>query len=379
MNIFYLFDSMNYFHTHRQTMIYETRDFFEHISIGALSAGDNMKFVTIGKAVFNRFNFVKFKFSVFAYVINLWRMFFYCRASRISVFYLVSIRCIVYCLPLVFFFPHSKFIFSFTGLGTILSPDSRTRGMFLLRFIVKFSLRLAFLFFHRNIIILAQNSGSAYFLSNFFKISLSEITITGGVGVDLDLIRPLEKIFVKPIRVIFIGRLVLDKGVKVFLDAAKKFTGCDESIQFVLVGDVDRLSPSALPDQFFDDYLQQTNITFLGSLSHKNVIHQIGMSDIICLPSFHEGFPRVLMEAAAAGRGIIASDIDGCKECVINGYNGILVKPGSSMDLENAFNFIINDMEIIKKFAINSRSLAELRFSEHLFVDVNRSVFSKLT
>ena len=108
----------------------------------------------------------------------------------------------------------------------------------------------------------------------------------------------------------------------------------NSKIKFLLIGKHDPESPSHIPLEIlksFNDKKKYPNLQWIGY--KKNIIKYIKSSSIIVLPSYHEGVPKILLEAAACGKPIIASNIGGCRDVVKNGFNGILVKKKNSIQL----------------------------------------------
>ena len=107
---------------------------------------------------------------------------------------------------------------------------------------------------------------------------------------------------------------------------------------------------------------------------HKVLAH----SSIVCLPSYREGLPKVLLEAASCGRAIIATDVPGCREIVDDGENGLLVPLKDSIALASAIKELINDSEKRKRMGINGRRLVENEFSEETVVFQTLKVYQEL-
>ena len=121
----------------------------------------------------------------------------------------------------------------------------------------------------------------------------------------------------------FIGRLLYDKGVKEFIDAAQIVRKENPNTQFWLVGEIDKENPSAIHNQDLMKWIRDPNIHYHGAT--ENIRKYIERSDCIVLPSYREGMPRVIMESMAMERAVITTDTAGCRETVDNEINGYLV------------------------------------------------------
>lgn len=132
----------------------------------------------------------------------------------------------------------------------------------------------------------------------------------------------------------FIGRLLYDKGVKEFIEAAKEVKTKANNIQFWLVGEIDKENPSAVRNEDLMKWIRDPNIHYHGAT--ENVRKFIEKSDCIILPSYREGMPRVIMEAMALERPVITTNTAGCRETVDEDVNGYLVPVRDVPALSNA-------------------------------------------
>lgn len=184
--------------------------------------------------------------------------------------------------------------------------------------------------------------------------------LTPGSGINLDFFKHTAP-SIKPLTFIFVGRLIKEKGVHVFIEAAKeikqKFTG----VKFTVVGGLDVTNPNSISQQEIDLLKETKIVEFTGKVN--NVIDYINQSSVFVLPSmYREGVPRSILEALSVGRAIITTDNVGCRETVIKDYNGILVQKNSVEELVNAMCFFCNNPDIVIEYGNNSRQFAENKF-----------------
>lgn len=106
--------------------------------------------------------------------------------------------------------------------------------------------------------------------------------------------------------------------------------------------------------------------SFSRRVDHEEMPRVISAASIVCLPSYHEGLPKILIEAAAMGRPVVAFDVQGCRDIVIDGYNGKLAKPFDSTSLAQALNFILKDKAIALKMSLNGTNLVKEKFSANI-------------
>lgn len=170
------------------------------------------------------------------------------------------------------------------------------------------------------------------------KILKQPYSIINSEGVVLEKFFPDVDLY-KPLTFIFVGRLVQEKGINEYLQAAQITKKKYSNVRFLVVGGFYH-KKSAVSKKIIEEYVKDGIIEYLG---YRYDINEI-LKDVHCvvLPSYREGMPISLIEGLASKKVIIASDVIGCREVVQNGYNGFLVTPKSSIDLANKMEQYIN-------------------------------------
>ncbi len=162
-----------------------------------------------------------------------------------------------------------------------------------------------------------------------------------------------------------ISRILRDKGIIEFFEATKSLnnikTKNNKKIIFNLIGDYDFNNPTSLKEKEVINWSKLNNNFYLGF--KDDIKESIKNSDVIILPSYREGMPKILLEASAIGRAIITTNVPGCRDCVIDNFNGKLIKPRSSESLKKAILFFINNINEINIMGQNSRKIAEEEYS----------------
>jgi glycosyltransferase involved in cell wall biosynthesis len=161
-----------------------------------------------------------------------------------------------------------------------------------------------------------------------------------GAGVDLERFRPRPEPEGPP-RVVLVARMLWDKGVGEFVEAARTLKARGVAARFLLVGAPDRENPAAIEVARLEAWQAEGIIEWWGPRSDVDRI--LADSHIACLPSYREGLPKSLLEALAAGRPIVATDVPGCREAVRNGQNGFLVPSHDAVALAKALEVLIGD------------------------------------
>ncbi len=217
--------------------------------------------------------------------------------------------------------------------------------------------------------IFQNNDDMNYFIQKRL-ISRSKAILIKSSGIDtLSFMADKSQKDTATIRVLMVARAIWHKGIKEYYDAAKLLE--NEDIEFVLIGDTD-------PGNFScanENYLNSGNVIWLG---HRDDIKsQIEKSDIFVLPSYREGIPRTLLEAASMGKPIVTTDTVGCKEVVDEGYNGFLVPIKDSNTLADRILELAENKDLRDTMGKNGRIKAIREFDINVIVKQYLAVYDK--
>lgn len=185
-----------------------------------------------------------------------------------------------------------------------------------------------------------------------------------GVNVADFNILPLPVTVDQKVKISFllIARLLADKGIREYAEAAKIIKHKYPHVEFNLVGWIDE-NPSAIDQQELDQWVASNTLNYWGKLS--DVRPAIAESSVYVLPSYREGTPRTVLEAMAMGRAIITTDAPGCRETVTDGDNGFLVEVKSVESLVKAMEKLILQPKLIAKMGCRSRDIALHKYDVH--------------
>ena len=184
-----------------------------------------------------------------------------------------------------------------------------------------------------------------------------------GSGVDLSLFVPSD--LPKETRFLMIARLLRDKGVREYVAAAKMLKMKLPSLTFSLLGELDTQNPGAIKKQELDAWIEEGVIDYLGSTS--DVRPSISQSTAVVLPSYREGLPRTLLEAAAMGRPLIGTDVPGCREVVREGLTGFLCEVRNPDSLAAAMERLAHTPHDERaRMGSQARAMAQEEFDEAL-------------
>ena len=198
-----------------------------------------------------------------------------------------------------------------------------------------------------------------------------------GAGVNLEDFSPSdEQVSGVPI-VLLASRMLWDKGVGEFVEAASIINKNGvKKARFVLVGDSDPENPAAISNLQLQKWHSDGVVEWWGR--QENMPHIFSQSNIFCLPSYREGLPKVLIEAAACSRAIVTTEVPGCREVVQNGENGFWVPIKDSVALADALIRLIDDPKLRKKMGKRGRLLVETEFSNQIVIQKTLDLYRDL-
>ncbi len=225
--------------------------------------------------------------------------------------------------------------------------------------------------------VIVQNPDDLRLLLDVGAISPDQATLIRGSGVDLARFpQQPEPAGGLPI-VILAARLLWDKGVREFVEAAELLRKSGVQARFVVVGEPDPENHSSIPAEQMAAWRDAGHIEWWGKRTDMPTV--LAQSHIVCLPSYYgEGVPKVLLEAAATGRPIVTTDMPGCREVVTGGDNGLLVPARDTHALAAALKTLLTDPVRRAQMGQRSRERAEQEFSEDHVVAQTLGLYHRL-
>ncbi|MAE34600.1 glycosyltransferase family 4 protein [Thalassolituus sp.] len=198
-------------------------------------------------------------------------------------------------------------------------------------------------------------------LKKLAYIPQRKIKVLGAIGLKLEdfPFSPVSEPM--PLRFIFVGRLLKEKGIREFIDASRIVLKTTKNVEFIILGGIDPSNPSSLSQQQLDNILCENILTYPGHVT--NVLDWLAASHVFVLPSYREGFPRSTQEAMAIGRAIITTDVPGCRDTVINEVNGYLSRPQSADDLAEKMLKFVTDRSLAQSMGLESYNIAKSKFN----------------
>lgn len=259
------------------------------------------------------------------------------------------------------------------GLGYVfISNDLKAR---LLRPLVGRMLRFACKGPRTKVVLLNRDDVEGFLKAGFAKAS--QISLIQGAGVDLNKFSPRENSSPSEVtRVLLAARLLWDKGVGEYAEAARIIASRGVRVKFLLAGNPDPGNPAAIDEKIVKGWVEEGLIDWLGHV--EDMPKLLNKVDIVVLPSYREGLPTTLIEAAACGLPIVTTDVPGCRDVVESGVDGLLVPPKNSGALADAIQLLCNDFDFAKTIGGRAREKAFSSFDEKIIVNNTLRIYEEV-
>jgi len=211
----------------------------------------------------------------------------------------------------------------------------------------------------RNMRIIFQNPDDQASISSIARVNPDAMYMIPGSGVDLSKYNSSPLPNGTPV-VMMAARLLATKGVREFVDAAQILRTEGVKARFWLVGDLDIENPASIQRKELDEWKGKGLIELMGYCKH--IPELMNKSHIVVLPSYREGLPKVLIEAAACGRAVVTTDVPGCRDAIEDGVTGLIVPAKDSRSLAQALRGLIESRELCQSMGSAGRARAERIF-----------------
>lgn len=219
---------------------------------------------------------------------------------------------------------------------------------------------------------IVQNADDAEQLADF-GLETDRLRLVPGVGVDIEQFKPMPISESKPV-VMLAARLLWDKGIAEFVKAARRLRG--RGARFVIVGGLDPENPAAVSGVEIEQFVAEGVLEWWGH--RDNMAVTLAQADIVCLPSYREGMPKVLLEAMACGKACITTDAPGCRDAVRHEDNGLLVPVKDASALADAIVRLLENPEERLRMGVRGRQRAVQEFSQELVIEATLAVYREI-
>ena len=302
---------------------------------------------------------------------NLFAMVKMFRKSQPDIIHLIALKPIVIGAIAARIYGKAQVVCAPIGMGYLFSSSDRKAR--LLQPIIRLLLRRILKLRNTHVIIENQEDCESLISGRFVK--KSNIQVIKGAGVDLSLYKATPENLDTQIVTMF-ARVLRDKGVLDYVEAANIVHTQFPNAIFQLVGDCDPGNPTSFSEAEVCSWETAGAFKWLGY--RTDVPELLATSNIVCLPSYREGLPKTLIEACAAQRAIVATDVTGCREVVSHGSNGLLVPVRNPEKLAEAISQLLRDPVQRTTFAKNGRVRAETEFASPIVIEQTLAVYKKV-
>ena len=225
-----------------------------------------------------------------------------------------------------------------------------------------------------NSTVLVQNPDD-YAVAAELGVPKQSIALIAGSGVDVDALIPLPEP-AGPFTVGYVGRLLDDKGVRTLVLAHELLAQRGTAINTLLAGEPDPSNPASIPDHVLANWRRLPNVQLLG---HVRDIRSVWtQAHVAVLPSRREGLPKSLLEAAACGRPLIATDVPGCREIARNGVNALLVPWDNPEAIAEAIERLMSNSDLRAQFGAASRQIVVSEYSSRRIASDTAALYARL-
>jgi glycosyltransferase involved in cell wall biosynthesis len=260
-----------------------------------------------------------------------------------------------------------------SGLGFVFLSNSLK--MRLVRAVVARLYRIAL--GHPNSRVIFQNANDRDLLKSLGAVRDEQVVIIRGAGVDLDAFRPTPEPPAPPVVVTMVARLLRDKGVQEFVQAARLLRERGVPVTMQLVGGLDAGNPASATQADVDAWQQGGCVQALGERSDVAALY--AAAHIAVLPSYREGLPKSLIEAAACGRAVVTTDVPGCRDAIEPNVTGLLVPVRDAAALADAIARLGKDAALRQAMGAAGRALAEREFDINQVARIHVTLYDALS
>ena len=225
--------------------------------------------------------------------------------------------------------------------------------------------------------LILQNPDDMAMFSRAHLVGTEKLRLIPGSGVDCSRFTPTERASSsKPFRVLLPARLLWDKGIAEYVDAARLLRSKGVSVDFLLAGEPDSGNPAAVPEDVVRRWVDEGLVHWLGHVNDMpGLLHSV---DAVVLPSYREGLPKGLIEAAACALPLVTTDVPGCRDVVADGVDGLLVPPKDSQALAEAIARLAREPELCRRLGSAARQKVLASFEETTIVEQTLNVYREL-
>ncbi len=256
-----------------------------------------------------------------------------------------------------------------SGLGTTFLWTGIVRAL---------AVRLYNFSFRYNKWVFFQNAEDSHDFLKIIKLDPAKTSLLPGSGIDISAFTPTKSSVQGKTVFLMISRLIIEKGVRDYIEAIRLVKKQMDNIEFQLVGALDEAHARSISANELKEWIDEGLIVYTDHISDVRPV--LAQAHVVVLPSYREGTPRTLLEGGAMAKVLLASNVPGCREVVKNGYNGFLFDPQNPQDLaDKMLDYLNLNEEVKNEMASNSRVWIEKTFNEQIVIDLYLEKIQQLT
>lgn len=298
------------------------------------------------------------------------------RREKVDLLNNFTLKCVVYGSLASRAASNIRLVNTITGLGYVFTNGELKAR--LLKPLVHWLLRYALGTPDSKAVVLNEDD-FAFVVETCRLKSHEKVLLIPGAGVDCKKFSPSEIRLSFPgdiFRVCLPARLLWDKGLAEFVDASRIVRSKYPDIEFHLCGAIDTGNPTAVPLPVVEEWIEEGAVHWHGHVA--DMATALPAFDVIVLPSYREGLPTILTEASACGLPLIATDVPGCRDVVIDGVNGFLITKGDGQALAHAVETLYDCPDLRRDFGLNARKIAVQKFSTPVIIEKTLAVYASI-
>lgn len=370
--LLFVVNSLEFFLSHRLPIAIKAKSLGYEVHIAGMGAATSAQRIIDLGFTYHKVDFVRSGQNPLHELRTFFQLFRLFRALRPDLVHLITIKPVLYGGIAARLAGVPAVVSAVSGLGTVFL-DEAGGHVGLRRRLVSSLYRLAFS--HRRMAIIFQNPDDKEMLIRAGALQPEQSRMIRGSGVNLAEYPRVAEPTGQPV-VVMAARLLRDKGVFEFVEAARILQGRQVDVLMRLIGAPDPENTSSVTERDLENWRNESQLELLGY--RTDIADQYAASNIVCLPSYREGLPKGLVEAAACGRAVVTTDVPGCRDAIEPGITGLLVPVKDASALADAIQELAEAPERRSRMGGAGRRLAEEFFTIEKVVEQHMDIYREL-
>lgn len=371
MKLLFIVNEPSFFLSHRLPIALAAQQQGYAVHVASIAGKHTKKIIEYG-FVHHEISLSRSGSNPFVELISFFNIWWLLICLKPEIIHLVTIKPVLYGGIAARLAPVKKVVAAVSGLGTLfLAQGITAKAKYIVgSLLYKLALRA------KNVIVIFQNPDDKKILIDMSAVSDERAVLIRGSGVSLN-----EYIFIperisKQTSVTFAARLLFDKGLFEYIEAIQILNDRGVDAVYQLVGDLDPGNITSATASNLEEWGKIPNLNVLGY--KEDIADVFSKTNIAVLPSYREGLPKVLIEAAACGRAVVTTDVPGCRDAIISGKTGVLVPAKDSVALANAIQYLVENPDHRAQMGKAGRKLAEEEFTIEHVVERHMDIYQEL-